>query len=234
MARTWPDQGLDNPDGPYGEGQILNRSGLLGAGTEEGQEGFTLLEMLLALLLLAVITVSLTTTFNLLVRSRRVQNQTLELNQQLRYAYRVLHAGLSSAASRLNQPGPWPYFIGTQQESQFLSQAPLEVHNLGGIWHWRLRLGRNEAGQLCLFAEVGKAINWLAEPKQVETRIILLQNLKKCHFSYGLGRKEFSSWLAQEHEVLPDWVKISFVLENQPPQAWIFPLYVKDKRPERS
>lgn len=234
MAGTRADQGLDNPDSPSGKEQILNCSGTAKSGTGGRQAGFTLLEMLLALLLLAVITVSLTATFNLLVRGRRVQNQTLERNQQLRYAYRVLHAGLSSAAPRLKQPGPWPYFIGTQQDSRFLSQASLEVHNLGGLWHWRLRLGRNEAGQLCLFAEVGKAITWLTEPERLETRIILLQNLRNCNFSYGLGNKEFSSWLAQEQKVLPDWVKISFVLENQPPQAWIFPLYVKDRRPERT
>ncbi len=42
------------------------------------------------------------------------------------------------------------YFIGTAGEMRFFTPVPLEAHNMGGIYHWRVLAGADEAGQLVL------------------------------------------------------------------------------------
>lgn len=191
--------------------------------------GFTLLELLLAVFLVAGLALALAGTFSLLAQGRRVQAQYVERTQQLRFAYRLLHSALGSTAARLKEPGSWPYFLGEEQEVRFLSQVPVEIHSLGGIYHWRLRLGRNEAGQLALFAENTKAITWLSEPRRLETRLQLLAGLQTCRFTYGVGEREYRNWNGEQQGGLPHWVKMSFVLSDGQTQTWILPIYVDFK-----
>ena len=95
--------------------------------------GFTLLELLLAIFLLSFLGVAVFTGINLAIKAYRSQIDNFTKLQQVRVAWRYLERSLSSAGDHLQTEGPWPYFVGEEQEIRFLTPLPLEAHNLGGL-----------------------------------------------------------------------------------------------------
>ncbi len=186
--------------------------------------GFTLLELLLAIFLLSFLGIAVFTGLNLAIKAYRSQIDNFLGIQQVRIAWRYLERSLSSAGDHLKTEGPWPFFQGEEQEIRFLTPLPLEAHNLGGYYYWRVWVGRGEDGLGSLVVDESKAMFWQKDPK-VETRQVLLGGLRSWQFFYGFGGKEYTQWDARRLKGLPQTVRVRFTLGDNVSQEWLIPLH---------
>ena len=226
--------------------------------------GFTLLELLLALVLISLLALVAYAGLNLSLKAvGRGQEASLQA-QQLRVGLSFVERSLASAAVRpqmavkgpmgrrtRSRSGPEPgrpspplsapgtelepaYFVGQPQEIRFYTPVPLEAHNLGGLYHWRLFLATDEQGATCLAVEQGKILNWQRDPQGVELRVFMVRNVTALRFTYGAGTEEFYTWDGARQGRLPEWVRLNITLAGQKPRDWIIPLHVTEMRePQR-
>lgn len=187
--------------------------------------GFTLLELLLAIFLLSFLGLAVFTSINLCLKVYRSQIDNAAKMQQLRLAWRYLERSLSSAADRLQTEGPWPYFIGEEQEIRFLTPLPLEAHNLGGYYFWRVWIGKGEDGRGSLVVDEGKVVQWSESPK-TDNRQVLLDGLRSWQFVYVKDGKEYSSWNGKRLKGLPLTVRARFTLSDNVPREWLIPIHI--------
>jgi len=158
------------------------------------------------------------------------RGQTAAANlQELRVGQSFLARSLSSAAPGLKEVrDASKYFLGDSQEMRFFTFLPLEAYNLGGIYHWRVLVGRDKEGQGAVAVEQCKSVNWMRDPQGVELRQILLTNVTSVRFFYGQDGKEFDRWDGSRQGGPPQWVRVELTLGNQPPREWIVPIHVED------
>ncbi len=150
--------------------------------------------------------------------------------QQVRIAWRYVERSLSSAGDSLKTKGPWPYFVGEEQEVRFLTPLPLEAHNLGGYYYWRVWVGRGEDGWGSLVVDESKAVIWQDDPK-VENRQVLLRGLRSWQFFYGDSGKEYPRWDGYRLKGLPQTVRVQFTLGDNVSQEWLIPLHTATSVP---
>jgi prepilin-type N-terminal cleavage/methylation domain-containing protein len=191
-----------------------------------GQTGFTLLELMIALSLTALLSLVAFTSLNLSLKTVSRGQAAAERLQEQRVGVTILKRSLTSAV--LGTLANQTYFIGERRQMRFFTLAPLEAHNLGGVYHWRLLLGEDEAHHGVLAVEQTKNVNWYRDPEGVEIRQILLRDLTDLHFTYGTGKDEFETWDGKKVGNLPDWVKVHLTLKGQPPMELEIPIHVAE------
>ncbi|MCX5892254.1 MAG: prepilin-type N-terminal cleavage/methylation domain-containing protein [Deltaproteobacteria bacterium] len=190
------------------------------------QTGFTLLELMIALSLTSLLCLVAYTSFNLSLKVVGRGRVAADRLQELRVGEAILKRSLTSAV--LGSLANMPYFIGERQQMRFFTLEPLEAHNLGGVWHWRLLLGQDEAGKGVLAVEQTKNVNWYRDPEGVESRQIIIKDVEDLHFTYGTGKDEYDTWDGKKIGDLPDWVKVHLTLKGQPPLELEIPIYVAE------
>jgi general secretion pathway protein J len=191
-----------------------------------GQSGFTLLELMIALSLTSLLSLVAYTSLNLSLKAVTRGQATVERLQELRVGSTILVRSLTSAlqGSLANKL----YFVGDRTQMRFFTLVPLEAHNLGGVWHWRVLMGQDEAGAGVLAVEQTRNVNWYRDPEGVEIRQIIMRGIEDLHFTYGTGKDEFDTWDAKKVNTLPDWVKVHLTLKGQPPQELEIPIHVAE------
>jgi len=188
--------------------------------------GFTLLELVIAMSLTSLLSLVAYSSLSLSLKAVSRGQVAAERLQELRVGETILVRSLSSALTgSLGNP---IYFIGERQQMRFFTLVPLESHNLGGVYHWRLLLGENEARQGVLAVEQTKNVNWYRDPEGVEIRQIIIKEVSDLHFTYGTGKDEFETWDGKKAGTLPDWVKLHLTLKGQPPQELEIPIHVAE------
>lgn len=187
--------------------------------------GFTLLELMISLALVSLLSLVALAALNLSLKAVSRGHAAADNLQELRVGQSFLERSLSSAVGGVK--GARNYFSGDPQEIRFLTFLPLEAFNLGGVYHWRILVGRDDAGQGAVAVEQSKSINWLRDPKGVEIRQIVLTNVTSVRFFYGQDGKEFDHWDGNRQKGPPQWVRMQLALGNQPPRDWIIPIHVK-------
>jgi general secretion pathway protein J len=193
-----------------------------------GSAGFTLLELLLALILLSLLTLVSYGTLNLCLKGARHGDVATSDLQQLRVARQYLERSLGSALPRLAGPGEWPYFEGDVQELKFLTPVPLQAHQLGGIYHMRFLAVPDEAGVSGLAVEEVKGHVWQEDPRRIETRLFLLRGLTSLRFTYLAGASELNTWHAGDQQSMPEKVRVQLSLRDQQPLEWLISIRVAD------
>jgi prepilin-type N-terminal cleavage/methylation domain-containing protein len=191
---------------------------------KSSNSGFTLLELLLAIFLLSFLGLAVFTGINLCLKVYRSQIDNAAKTQQLRQAWRYLERSLSSAADHLQTDGPWPFFMGEEQEIRFLTALPLEAHNLGGYYYWRVWIGKGEDGSGSLVVDESKAPQW-SDTYEIGNRQVMLNGLRSCQFIYGQDGKEYTRWNGKRLMGLPSTVRIRFTLSDNVPQEWLIPIH---------
>ena len=186
--------------------------------------GFTLLELLLAILLLSFLGFAVFTGINLCIKAYRSHVGDFTKMQELRVAWRYFERSLSSAGDQLKTEGPWPYFVGKEQEIRFITPIPLEAHNLGGFYYWRVWVGKGEDGWGSLLVDESKIVQWQDNPK-VETRQVLLHGIRDWQFLFSAKGKEYNQWDSRRLKGLPQTVKVRFNREDNAPQEWLIPIH---------
>ncbi|MFZ5453095.1 MAG: PulJ/GspJ family protein [Thermodesulfobacteriota bacterium] len=191
--------------------------------------GFTLLELMVALALVSLLCLVVFMSLNLSLKAVSRGQVAAENLQELRVGQSFLERSLSSAAGGIKElKEANKYFWGEPQQIRFFTFVPLEAHNLGGLYHWRVLVGRDEAGQGVVAVEQTRSINWARDPEGVEIRQILLKNVISVRFFYGSNGKEYDHWDARRNGGPPQWVKVRLALGGQQPQEWLIPIHVFD------
>ena len=190
--------------------------------------GFTLLELMIALGLTALLSLVAYTALSLSLKAMRHGQAAAEQVQELRVAQTILARSLSSAVS--GSLDKRRYFIGNAGEMRFFTPVPLEAHNMGGIYYWRVLAGTDESNQLVLAVEQTKNVNWFRDPEGVEVRQIIMGNLTSLRFTYGQGAEEYETWDAFKAKGLPHWIRVYFTQKGQAPLVWFIHLHVSDYR----
>jgi len=190
--------------------------------------GFTLLELLLALVLVGLLGLATYGLLHLVIRGARHGEAALATLQQLRLARHYLERSLGSALPQMQGPGEWPYFVGEAQEVKFLTPVPLQAHIPGGLYHLRVFAAVDDKGRDCLAVEEIKAVTWLQEPNRTETRHFLLTGITSLRFTYLVGREEFSTWHADTQKVLPEKVRVEVAMADRRPHQWLIPLRIME------
>jgi prepilin-type N-terminal cleavage/methylation domain-containing protein len=188
--------------------------------------GFTLLEMMIALVLTGLLSLIAYTSLNLSLKAMRQGQSAGEQMQELRVSQTILARSLSSAAcGSLDKSF---YFVGNAREMRFFTPVPLEAYNMGGMYHWRVLAGQDKSHQMVLAVEQTKNVNRERDPEGVEIRQILIGHLAALRFAYGQGDQEFETWDAAKTKSLPDWVRVYLTQKGRQPLVWLIPLYVSE------
>ncbi len=188
--------------------------------------GFTLLELTIALALTGLLSLVAYTALNLSLKAMGRGQAAAEQVQELRVGQTIMARSLSSAVSgSLDQRR---YFTGNAAEMRFFTPVPLAAYNVGGIYHWRVLVGRDESNRLVLAVEQTKNVNWFRDPEGVEIRQIILGDLSSIRFAYGRGAEEYESWDAAKVNALPDWIRVYITQKGQEPLVWFIHLHVSD------
>jgi prepilin-type N-terminal cleavage/methylation domain-containing protein len=190
--------------------------------------GFTLLELMIALGLTSLLSLVAYTALSLSLKAMRHGQVAAEQVQELRVAQTILARSLSSAVS--GSLDKRHYFIGNAKEMRFFTPVPLEAHNMGGIYHWRVLAGTDESDQLVLAVEQVKNVNWYRDPEGVEVRHIIMGNLTSLRFTYGQGDQEYETWDAFKVRGLPKWIRVYFTQKGRAPLVWFIHLHASDFR----
>ncbi|MCK9375841.1 MAG: prepilin-type N-terminal cleavage/methylation domain-containing protein [Syntrophobacterales bacterium] len=192
-----------------------------------GNAGFTLLELMIALALTGLLTLVAYTSLNLTIKAMTRDQAAGEYLQGLRVGQTFLERSLASAVTgSLNNKN---YFTGDATEMRFFTVVPLEAYNLGGVFHWRVLVGHDDAGKSVVAVEQTKNVNWYRDPEGVETRQVLIGNLTSAHFTYGVGAEEFQTWDGTKQNGLPDWVKVTLQPEGHQAVDLLIPIHVATK-----
>jgi prepilin-type N-terminal cleavage/methylation domain-containing protein len=190
--------------------------------------GFTLLELVVALALTGLLVLVAYTALNLTIKAMARGRAGVEYLQELRVGQTFLERSLASAVrGSLNQK---IYFIGDSQQMRFFTLVPLQAYNLGGVYHWRVLVGQDEAGKCVVTVEQTKNVNWYRDPEGVETRQILIGNLTSAYLAYGRGDEEFATWDGVKQKSLPDWVRVHLQPPGQPAVDLLIPIHVAEFR----
>jgi prepilin-type N-terminal cleavage/methylation domain-containing protein len=191
---------------------------------DAGNAGFTLLELMVALVLTSLLCLVAYSALSLTLKGVRRSQAAAERLQELRIGQNLLERSLSSTVTGTLDTKP--YFVGSPKEVRFFTLLPLEAHDLGGVYHWRALLGQDEGGQGVLAVEQTRSLNWRRDPEGVEVRQIIMGNVAGLRFVYGLDNKEFESWDGKSVGRLPEWVRLEFTLRGLEPQALVIPIHV--------
>jgi prepilin-type N-terminal cleavage/methylation domain-containing protein len=191
-----------------------------------GQAGFTLLELLVAMLLTSLLTLvaygSLSLSLKVVGRGQLAADRL----QELRVGQSIMERSLSSAVR--GSLGNRIYFVGEPTQLRFFTLVPLEAHSLGGVYHWRILLGQDESRQGVLAVEQTKNVNWYRDPEGVEVRQIILHNVASIRFAYGRGSEEVQTWEAKRDGGLPEWVKVYLTQTDHQTQVLLIPIHVAE------
>lgn len=193
--------------------------------------GFTLLELVVALSLTSLLTVVAYTSLNISLKAVGRGQLAAERLQELRVGQNILERSLSSTVR--GSLADQTYFIGDPRQMRFFTLEPLEAYNLGGVYHWRVLLGQDEAGNGVLAVEQTRNVNWYRDPEGVEVRQVILRGVAEGHFIYGTGAEEYENWDAKKVGNLPEWVKVYLTLNNQQSLVLMIPIHVAEFRPRQ-
>jgi len=193
--------------------------------------GFTLLELVVALGLTSLLTVVAYSSLNISLKAVGRGQLAAERLQEMRVGQNILERSLSSAVR--GSLADQTYFIGDPRQMRFFTLEPLEAYNLGGVYHWRVLLGQDEAGNGVLAVEQTKNVNWYRDPEGVEVRQIILRGVAEGHLTYGTGGEEYENWDAKKVGNLPEWVKVNLTLNNQQSLVLMIPIHVAEFRPKQ-
>lgn len=186
------------------------------------QRGFTLIEMLVALSISALLVSLVYGAVRIGQRSANAMNVQTENTEIMRIGWQFLHDALTRArpVATLDTPDDRTGFNGTHEGLRFVAAMPAYV-GLGGLTRIRLTTERTHSGrQLLLTRERFDRLSSTAAPDDIE-RAVLVDELDRLRIAYfGKSGPDaspawHSDWTDPEH--LPNLVSISVTPEQGRP-----------------
>ncbi len=189
-------------------------------GFSKRQRGFTMLEVIVAMMLLALIAGTLAGVFGLAGKSRDAGELLADDTSSMRLAQEFLRSHLGNAHPlRLREEREFPLiFSGDGKEMMYVSALPTRVLS-GGLWAWRLRMAKS--GQLILEHTIPD-VNEKKMPQFKDAKFsVLADRVRSINIEYyGLEKdaalEDEPRWRKDwdNPQRLPDMVRIDVTLEN--------------------
>ena len=182
------------------------------------QRGVTLIELLVALIILGIVSGAIYRLFVVQTRAYTVQDQTVEVQQSVRSAMEILLRDLRMAGYDDDSPDstvtvPVPIAIPVQASDITVSyeyyNSSLAQYQRHTVRYWR------DAGNSTLFRQ--RTINAVAEAAEP-----LLENVDLLTFTYGIdtnGDRNVDSWVAATDVGVSKVIAASVSLTARPSQT---------------
>jgi general secretion pathway protein J len=190
--------------------------------------GFTMIELMIALVLLALMSAVLFGSLNLAGRSSEAGNAKAESSSGMRLAGEYLRTQLAAQhPQRMRKIQGLPLLFGGEaEELRYAAPLPGRV-GLGGIWYFRLKLaevpGRSKPSLVLerMIPDVGA----LDRPEFADAeRSVLADDIKEVKFGYyglntGVGLDEAPTWRDKwdDAQMLPQLIRVDVTPERGPP-----------------
>lgn len=190
---------------------------------DRGRDGFTLLELLIAMTLLGLVFALLTGALGFGAAAWRTGGERLERNTSLQAVHDLLRRRIGGALALRGPPfaeRDFAAFRGDAETVEFAGAAPARAMP-DGIFAYRLAV---EDGTLVLrWAPMGWVDDAPSPPADL-TPEILVQGLEALEISYfgTAEREEAAGWRAgwQAEDGLPELVKLSFRFPPEDARRW--------------
>jgi prepilin-type N-terminal cleavage/methylation domain-containing protein len=209
----------------------------------KSQAGFTLLEMLIAITLVALMAVSLWAVFRISIRSWSRGTEFIDANQRHRSILDMMQKQIASAFGIFKQANPelgspsTLYFSGTGNSLRFASLNSLRFQESPGLTLVIYEVAQDDNGNLSLVEKETRYLGQVSEDEAAASQsrpTLIFENLSSCIFKYfDAGEDEASSewvdeWDGEQMGRLPKAISISMISRdpngNAPSRHMIVPL----------
>jgi len=204
--------------------------------TKKAPNGFTLIEVVLALTIFALIGTLLYGAFSIGHRAVEKSQRSFEKNQQLRSVDELLGSYIRSAYPYRSSPqGAAILFAGEQDKLTFVSSFSLAM---GGRGMAKVRVfwegGEKRAGVLRLEEETPVRVPSEEEDDRQEglrNAIVVREGVKEFRMSYLDPQRDDAKWEerwdAEERNRLPRAVRLDYRTEEGREVQWVFPVMLR-------
>ncbi|MFQ5682172.1 MAG: prepilin-type N-terminal cleavage/methylation domain-containing protein [Candidatus Binatia bacterium] len=190
--------------------------------------GFTLIELSIAMALLALMVTILYGVFYVAHRSVERWEARSEKSEKLRSLVDILGRYIRSAYPYRSSPrDPAVFFSGEEKQLTFVSAQSL---GLGGRGMAKVSLTSDaeESGVLVLKEEIPAWTEGEVEGEGYINSIVLLREIKEFHIDYLDPKSEDENWLptwdGSERRQLPRAVRLSHQGKQGKMKHWVFPI----------
>ena len=192
--------------------------------------GFTLIELTIAMTLLALIAMTLYGAFYLSQRAVEKSQSRASESQRMRSAGNLLAGYIRSAYPfRFSRQTPGIYFSGQEDRLEFVSSLS---SGMGGRGMSRITIswegGENGNGLLTLAEEIPLRLEGQGEGEGYRNGIVLGQGIREFRLGYLDTQGEEENWVDQwdgkERKVLPRAVRLSYRGERGEEIQLVFPI----------
>ncbi len=198
------------------------------------EQGFTLVELLIAITLLGLISVVTYGSIWTANRSLHAVEQRVELNDEMRVTQEFIRQSLSQARGvmAVKKGRMEVVFRGDAESLSFVAPAPLQRGNAGGLYHYRFELkgGGQDTYSLALsYAQFLAGLEY-EEMLPVQGESLLLEQVNELTFSYygsdepGAEEEWLAEWLRSD--MLPQLVRLK-LKRNASDEATILIVAIK-------
>ena len=187
--------------------------------------GFTMIELMIALVLLALMSAVLFGSLNLAGRSSDAGTAKAEASSGMRLASEYLRTQLAAQhPQRMRKIQEFPLlFLGDPDQLRYAAPLPGRV-GLGGIWYYRLKLAA-VAGRQKPSLILERVIPDVSAPDRPDfadaEHSVLADDIKELKFSYygvntGAGVDEAPTWRDQwdDQQLLPQLIRVDVTPEQ--------------------
>ena len=189
---------------------------------EQSEKGFTLLEMMVAVTLVALMAVGIWSIFRTTVRAWSRGTEYIDANQRRRNILDMVRKQIASAYPLAAPPDPAmpvsvnPIFHGTESSLHFISLNSLHFQDSPGLTLVNYEVTQDPLGGAYLLGESEERYLWQSAGFESETdppaTTLLFGNLAECYFEYSSDDPEepwVREWDAQERGQLPEAIAMT-------------------------
>jgi len=203
---------------------------MLRAAKSSSNTGFTLVEVVLALTIFALMGAILYGAFSLGHNAVEKSQASFEKNQRLRSFADLLGGYIrSSYPYRATAQNPEIYYDGGEEQLSFVTASSL---GMGGRGMALIRISWQEAedgkGALTVSEELPVRLGEESGSGGQRNLVVLREGIRQLRFAYldpqGEEEKWEESWDAKERKILPRAVRLSYRLEAGQEVRWTFPV----------
>lgn len=212
---------------------MTNRSAFDSTPDDRSRTGFTLIEVMLAMTIFALMTIVLYGAFSLGHSAVEKTQKSFEKNQKLRAVDELVGSYIRSAYPYRSSPQGAPVlFTGEEAELTFVSSFSLAMGGRGmAKVHLFWEGNENRPGVLRLEEEIPVRVPSEEDseaPEGISNGLVVREGIKKLRINYldpqSDEEKWEERWDAREKNMLPRAVRLSYLTEEGREIQWVFPV----------